>query len=350
MLRGYGGRGAQRELPSPRAFQLVPWRRKGKDEPPRSVEPQRNEQATMMSTLPLEIRLMILDHLQLSDILRLRQVCHSYRHVITAEFVQQLFTRYGQPDAVLQGCCIECLMMPGVDRVLLDVNRGHGQWRSVCFNCWRSKVTANYQRKHGSLLELATGEYAYMCPFCAWPVNSVNPDGTAEIMHPQCRRKRFFATVVWFVMAIIQVGLGVLALVMSVTVYRHVPTVLIPTMLDFGMSIIALTLFMIRSCTSDEQKYAYALSAELFMTIVRIPPVCYTARETVRSPQLGVLPKFSLGVFLLNLILRYVDTLGYTLLYFGYDPRSMFRANLSRGQKYLYYMCTFIVWCAFIPN
>ncbi|KAI0121103.1 hypothetical protein BJ170DRAFT_688187 [Xylariales sp. AK1849] len=151
-------------------------------------------------------------------------------------------------------------------------------------------------------------------------------------------------------MAILQVGLGVLALVLAVTVYRRIPSVLIPNCIDFGLSAVALCLFILRTCTADHQKYTYALAAELMMTIVRIPPVCYTARETISTPQLGTMPKFALGIFLLNLIFRFVDTIGYTLLYFGYDPRGMFLAGLPRRKKIMYYTGTFIVWCAFIPN
>jgi hypothetical protein len=62
-------------------------------------------------------------------------------------------------------------------------------------------------------------------------------------------------------------------------------------------------MFMVRTCTADDQTYAYALAAELMMTFVRIPPVCYTARETIISErqQWGALPRFALGIFLLNL-------------------------------------------------
>jgi hypothetical protein len=52
----------------------------------------------------------------------------------------------------------------------------------------------------------------------------------------------------------------------------------------------------------------------------------------------------------LHRIFRFVDTLGYGLLYFGYDPRNMFLAGLTRRKRALYYTCTLIVWCAFIPN
>jgi hypothetical protein len=182
-----------------------------------------------LPALPLELQYMILNHLDLSETVRLRQVCRFYRHMITPDVLSKQFSSYGQYDAVLQGCCSECLTTPGLGRLILDVTREHDAWRSICFRCWRVKLTPDYQRKHGPLLELANGEYGYICHFCAWPVCGGNSEGNQELLHGPCRVKRLLATVTWFVMAIIQVGLGVLALVLAVTMYRKVSTVLIPT-------------------------------------------------------------------------------------------------------------------------
>lgn len=179
---------------------------------------------------------MILRDLDLKETVRLRQVCQFYRHVITPEVLEAQFTRYGQPDAILQGCCSECLTTPGLDRLILDVTREHDSWRSICFRCWRVKLTPDYQRKHGPLLELANGELGYICHFCAWPVCGENgsSEENQETLHGPCRIKRLMATITWFIMAIFQVGLGVLALVLAVTMYRKVQTVMIPTTVCVG--------------------------------------------------------------------------------------------------------------------
>lgn len=195
----------------------------------RPVFTQGPEGASGIRSLPMELQFMILSHLDLPETVRLRQVCRFYRHVITADVLQSRFSSYGQHDAVLQGCCSECLTTPGLGRLILDVTRDHDAWRSICFRCWRVKLTPDYQRKHGPLLELASGDYGYICHFCAWPVCGESSDGSQELLHGPCRVKRLMATITWFVMAIIQVGLGVLALVLAVTMYGKVPSVLIPT-------------------------------------------------------------------------------------------------------------------------
>lgn len=196
---------------------------------------RRDPSAGALPSLPLELQLMILSRLDLPEIVGLRQVCQYYRNVITADFLQAHCTRWGQIDPVLQGCCSECLTMPGLGRLVLDVTRDHDAWRSICFRCWRTQLTPSYQRKHGPLLELANGEIGYICHFCAWPVcGEGSPENGQELLHAPCRVKRLLATLTWFLMAIIQVGLGVLALVLAVTIYRQISTVLIPTSVRTG--------------------------------------------------------------------------------------------------------------------
>ncbi|KAH8194642.1 hypothetical protein TruAng_011187 [Truncatella angustata] len=205
------------------------FRRKPRGPADLSAEKQRPGVGSGLPSLPLELQFMVLNHLNLPETVGLRQVCRFYRHVITPEVLQSRFSSYGQYDAVLQGCCSECLTTPGLDRLILDVTRDHDAWRSICFRCWRVKLTPDYQRKHGPLLELANGGIGYICHFCAWPVcGDIGSDGS-ETLHARCRIKRLMATITWFVMAIIQVGLGVLALVLAVSLYREAPTVLIPT-------------------------------------------------------------------------------------------------------------------------
>lgn len=62
-------------------------------------------------------------------------------------------------------------------------------------------------------------------------------------------------------------------------------------------------IFVVRVGTTNELTYTRALAAELIITFIRIPPVTYTARETVisESTQGGPLPRFGFGVFLINL-------------------------------------------------
>ncbi|OTB04270.1 hypothetical protein M426DRAFT_321107 [Hypoxylon sp. CI-4A] len=305
-----------------------------------------------LDSLPLELQFLILSHLDLASLITLRHTYPLYRQIITVEVVRKQFTDAdGRLDPVLQSCCTECLSMPGLDRLIVDTTRPSHTWRSICFRCWRDRLSRENSRKHWPLVEMVNGDYGYICHFCTWPVHSGGSNNRIKQMHAPCRVRRFVVVITWLIMAIIQFGLGMLAAILAWTMFRHSPTVLIPASIDFGLAILALCIFTVRVGTLNELTYTRALAAELVITFIRIPPVTYTARETVISEntQGGPLPKFGFGVFLINLIFRLLDVIGYTLLNCGYDPRSIFLGGLSLKKKLLYGFCTFMVWFAFIP-
>ncbi|KAI1206192.1 uncharacterized protein F4807DRAFT_440214 [Annulohypoxylon truncatum] len=313
---------------------------------------RRAEGEAGLDSLPLELQYLILSHLDLSSLITLRHTYPLYRHVITPDVVRRQFTaRDGRPDPVLHGCCTECLCIPGLDRLIVDTTRPSHTWRSICFRCWRDRLSREHQRKHWPLVEMVNGDYGYICHFCTWPVHSGASNSRIKQLHAPCRVRRLVVVVSWLIMAIIQFGLGMLAAVLAWTMFRNSSTVLIPASIDFGLAILALCIFVIRVGTTNEQTYTRALASELIITFIRIPPVTYTARETVISEttQGGPLPKFGFGVFLINLIFRLLDMVGYTLLNCGYDPRSIFLGGLPLKKKLLYGFCTFMVWFAFIP-
>ncbi|KAI1404416.1 hypothetical protein F4819DRAFT_494775 [Hypoxylon fuscum] len=305
-----------------------------------------------LASLPVELQYLILSQLDLHSLITLRQTSSWYRQAITLDFVRKQFpTEDGRSSPALQACCIECLCMPGLDRLIVDTTRPSHVWRSICFRCWRDLMNRESPRKHWPLVEMVNGDYGYICHFCTWPVHSGASNSRIKQMHAPCRVRRLVVVVSWLIMAVIQFGLGMLAAVLAWTMFRNTSTVLIPASIDFGLAILALIIFTIRVGTHNELTYTRALAAELVITFIRIPPVTYTARETVISEttQGGPLPKFGFGVFLINLVFRFLDMVGYTLLNCGYDPRNIFLGGLPLRKKLLYGFCTFMVWFAFIP-
>ncbi|KAI1091128.1 hypothetical protein F5B19DRAFT_493657 [Rostrohypoxylon terebratum] len=312
----------------------------------------RGEGRAGLDSLPLELQYLIISHLDLSSLVALRQTCPLYRQVVTADVLRRQFSAGdGRLDPVLDGCCTECLCIPGRDRLIVNTTQPSYEWRSICFRCWRDRLSLENHRKHWPLVEMVNGDYGYICHFCTWPVHSGTSNSRIKQMHAPCRVRRLVVVVSWLIMAIIQFGLGMLAAVLAWTMFRNSSTVLIPASIDFGLAILALCIFVVRVGTTNEQTYTRALASELIITFIRIPPVTYTARETVISEttQGGPLPKFGFGVFLINLIFRLLDMVGYTLLNCGYDPRSIFLGGLPLKKKLLYGFCTFMVWFAFIP-
>ncbi|KAI8960016.1 hypothetical protein F5Y11DRAFT_358800 [Daldinia sp. FL1419] len=319
---------------------------------PRRIGNSGNAEESGLDSLPLELQYLIISHLDLTSLVTLRETCPLYRQVITADVVRKQFTTPdGEHDPVLQNCCIECLCMPGLDRLIVDATRPAHTWRSICFRCWRHRLSRESGRKHWPLVEMVNGDYGYICHFCTWPVHSGNSNSRIKNMHAPCRVRRLVVVISWLIMAIIQFGLGMLAAVLAWTMFRNTSAVLIPATIDFCLAVVAVMIFVVRVGTASEVTYTRALAVELVITFIRIPPVTYTARETVISEttQGGPLPKFGFGVFLINLIFRFLDTVGYTLLNCGYDPRNIFLGPMPMRKKLLYGFCTFMVWFAFIP-
>ncbi|KAI0181244.1 hypothetical protein GGR52DRAFT_25364 [Hypoxylon sp. FL1284] len=256
-----------------------------------------------LASLPLELQFLMLSYLDLYSLITLRHTCPLYRQIITADLLYKQFTSDGWCDPALQACCTECLCMPGLDRLVVETSRMSHEWRSICFRCWRYRVSREGGRKHWPLVQMANGEYGYICHFCTWPVHSGTSNSRIKQMHAPCRVRRLVVVITWLIMAIIQFGLGMLAAVLAWTMFRNQPMVLIPASIDFGLAILALVIFTIRVGTTNEVTYTRALATELVITFIRIPPVTYTARETIISEttQGGPLPKFGFGVFLINL-------------------------------------------------
>jgi hypothetical protein len=182
-----------------------------------------------LTMLPLELQLQIMAYLDVQSVVCLRQTCPWFRHMITVDVVKKRFIKNGQQNAALRGCCYECLAMPGLERLILDKTRSGHLWRSLCFRCWRSKLTRNYQRVYGPVLELASNDYGYMCQFCAWPICRADPDNKLTALHSRCRFKRVFLVILWLILTFFQCALGILAATLAWTAYKHVLSVLVPS-------------------------------------------------------------------------------------------------------------------------
>lgn len=301
-------------------------------------------------SLPLELHYLIITYLDLESLLQLRRTSQFYHHVITPDLVRRLFIRNGQASLVLTACCYQCLCTPGLDRLVTDNTIDANSWQSVCFRCWSNRITVDYHINPWPVVKIANGEDGYICHFCNWPVVNNGRDDGVDRLHARCRARRRLVLFVWMIMAFLQFGIGVLCAVLAWTRYKRQPGVLIPSSIDFGLSMISVAVFVCRICTNNERKYTRLLLTELILTILRIPPVAYSARTTVANHvNRGLLLRFGLGVFLINLIFRILDFIGHALLNAGYDPRRFLQKGLSRRRKCIYGIATFLVYFAYIP-
>ncbi|KAI0903292.1 hypothetical protein F4824DRAFT_490160 [Ustulina deusta] len=258
--------------------------------------------ATDLLSLPLELHYLVIGHLDLESLLQLRRATRLYYHVITPDLVRRLFIRNDQASLSLAACCYECLCSPGLDRLVVDETLPASSWRSVCFRCWSKRITVDYHINPWPVVRIANGDDGYICHFCNWPVVSNGHDDGVDRLHARCRARRRIVLLLWFVMAFLQFGIGVLCAVLAWTRYKHQNGILIPSSIDFVLAMVSVIIFTLRVCTNNERKYTRLLFTELLLTVFRIPPVAYSARSTVAfRTALGLLPRFGFGVFLINL-------------------------------------------------
>ncbi|KAI0533777.1 hypothetical protein GGR58DRAFT_95416 [Xylaria digitata] len=306
--------------------------------------------ATDLLSLPLELHYLIIGHLDLDSLLQLRRISRFYHHVITPDLVRQLFVRNGRASLSLTACCYECLCTPGLDRLVTDRTLEPDSWQSVCFRCWSNRITVDYHINPWPVVQIANGDEGYICHFCNWPVVNNGRDDGIDRLHASCRARRRLVLLIWFLMAFLQFGIGVLCAVLAWTRYKHKSGVLIPSSIDFALAMLSVGVFACRICTNNERKYTKLLFTELILTILRIPPVAYSARSTIAfRTDPGVLTRFGFGIFLINLIFRILDFVGHAFLNAGYDPRRFLQRGLNRRTKVLYGIATFLVYFAYIP-
>lgn len=177
-----------------------------------------------LASLPLELQYLIISQLDLSSLAALRQTCSLYRQVITPDLVRKQFG----DSPVIHSCCVECLCMPGLDRLIVDTTRLDHEWRSVCFQCWHDQMGRDGYHKQWPVVIMANGDKGYICHFCTWPVHNGGSNSRIMQMHAPCRFRRLLVVISWLIMAIIQFGLGMLAAVLAWTMFRNQSTVLIP--------------------------------------------------------------------------------------------------------------------------
>ncbi|KAI0389928.1 hypothetical protein F5Y17DRAFT_94846 [Xylariaceae sp. FL0594] len=258
--------------------------------------------ASDLLSLPLELHYIILQYLDLKSLLALRKTSRTYFRIITVDQVRQLFIRHGRASPCLTACCNQCLSTPGLDRLVIDTSLDIHEWRSVCFRCWANRITQDYHLNPWPLIQIANGGEGYICQFCNWPVVHTGHDGDSGRLHAACRARRRLVLVLWFMMAFLQFGLGVICAVLAWTRYKRQVAIVIPSSIDFALAMLSVTVFGFRICTSNERTYARLLFVELILTVLRLPPVAYAAHTTiVFRLQAGLLPKFSFGIFFINL-------------------------------------------------
>ncbi|KAH9902162.1 hypothetical protein F4778DRAFT_111325 [Xylariomycetidae sp. FL2044] len=347
-------------MPAPEIHPLRPRRSREQSRTDKSSSPNRaggGAHRHALNRLPFEIQLMIISELDVSSLLRLRQTCRLHLHYVTPDVVRKLFVPAAAtaadgvlssqvPDPDLRGACRQCLGYPGLGKILVETALDD-PWQSTCLRCWRIHLRTRDRggrdrESRDALVVFASGQQGSVCRVCGWPCLGDRPS------HRRCRFKAQVAVAVWFALGFVQFSLTIVVAAAAWSNYDHIPVVMIPASVAFGLAIISVLLVWVQTVMASP-RFLWNLVVELVSTALWVPPVYFTAVQTTNREEISLesFPIFACAVFASAFVIRLLNTAGYLLLYFDYDARNPYLPDLPASKKALYVSGTLLVLWAF---
>ncbi|KAI1374093.1 hypothetical protein F4677DRAFT_461664 [Hypoxylon crocopeplum] len=292
-----------------------------------------------LTSMPWELQLMVLSQLDVKGALNLKKTCRIYFNYLTGKVIEKNNTENGYITFDLLNCCSLCLATPAIGDLVFDDSRRQDPWRSLCFKCWRVKCSPDYHRKPQCLIKFVNGRDGHVCTFCGWPSMS-------DKTHPSCRKKLLAINAVWCTFSGFQFCLLALAVTVAWTSYPNVPQVVLPASLNFFVAFGYFTLFTL-DATHQGVTSAHRMPLELLSTILWIPAIVYARKDIDRNEAAwSYYPAFVCAIFAASMLTYVLHAIGFALIFCGYDPRSHSIPGLSKKQKALYVVCSFLVYWA----
>ncbi|KAK3303923.1 uncharacterized protein B0T15DRAFT_485713 [Chaetomium strumarium] len=327
--------------------------------PPRPPQPPKRRPLHLL-TLPPEILIMILQHLNFPAILRVSTTCKQLHHLASPA---QISTLVGADwlDAQLQRHCKRCLV--------------HDPWRSIFLtpqpqprprDCDPSSSVCKYalaslclgcaikvrdpRIRVGRRVPMAKADVVLVCRWCGFPVvlgfrSHHIVISQRDQMHRLCYRRYHHALFVFrFVLGGLQFGLGIVAAALAWRYFRHRVLVFAPTVTNFLLMWICLAFLHLRD--TSRRTYHYTLLLELAILALWIPPVYYVAGDIISHKSGGPVPRATqatLAMFALNMYFRLVNLAGNIVLLFRFDSTMWTRLGLPRWRRPFHYLATALV-------
>ncbi|KAI1390191.1 uncharacterized protein F4822DRAFT_428533 [Hypoxylon trugodes] len=291
-----------------------------------------------LTTLPWELQLEIASHLDVRNIILLRQTCHLYRDYFTVDAIDKLFTNQGRVDE-LRFCCYKCLTIPASRDLVLDKTRGPNQWRSLCFICWRIDHSPSIHdaTREAYDIQFSNNRHGHVCLWCGWPT-------FFNYYHVRCGDIFDATDNFWWCMASLRCTM---LAVVSGTIWFHYTgnyQVVIPAMLNFFTSFVVVflvSLYYFRwGCTTPLR-----VPIEVMMTLAWIPAVVYAAQDLANNKENPDQYSYLVcTVFVARCFIYFLNLLCEAMLVLGYNPRDFAHPGISERRKLLYVFCSFMVY------
>ena len=157
--------------------------------------------ACLILNLPVELQLLILEHLDFADFERLRRTCRSYHAFITKSVISQFFSPAELRTTLLSHCYL-CLRHDPSRKALLCPDRSDPRYplASRCIDC----ASRRDEFAVGKRFALGNLTSAWICRWCGFPVPSDEAAIHVANFHRACHRKFNFCVVGWFFTGMLQ--------------------------------------------------------------------------------------------------------------------------------------------------
>ncbi|KAL7628661.1 hypothetical protein AAE478_000176 [Parahypoxylon ruwenzoriense] len=232
-----------------------------------------------LASLPWELQLLVMSHMKLRDILRLRKTCRLYYYYLTERrHIMMLFAGHGWVDPDLLHCCVECFDMLAPRKLVLDEPSEGRLWRSMCLRCWRVKRNPEFYHLPERSVTFVDGSTGAICDFCDWPVS-------ARKYHQTCHLVKGCVITFWASMAALYFPFVLGSIFAAIVGTPSDLLVLIPALATFLLMFACILLLSFKR-TKKLNFMPFQLFVEVVSAVVWILTICALAQNPNRGKSL----------------------------------------------------------------
>lgn len=247
--------------------------------------------------VPVEIQLLLIDHLNFLDIRSLRQTCKYFYSLYNPMTITHRFQGSLPFRDELYRYCRVCHYYSS------DISHAEREWfpnNHMLFPalCWQCRP----------------GRYT-----CKWCACDIGPEAVIRDFHSRCFKRYICVLWVFFILGLCQAALLFGGLVLAWRDYKDVRTVTGPITTSFIMALPRYIVLFLRS--SVEWTFHKSLRIEAVMTLLWISPVYYVTHKWLESDH-TVDQKVCFAFFWANFGFHLLNSIGYRLLMLGNTANS----------------------------
>ncbi|KAG5750284.1 hypothetical protein H9Q70_007063 [Fusarium xylarioides] len=276
--------------------------------------------------LPAELQLMILQHLTFGELESLRRTCRLLRYTINKPFIREVFPGI---KCELLSTCFRCLRHDAMRDHLIHADESDARYplANECLEC----VSSRGGFVVGRMYTLGTFATVCVCRYCGFPVTSDAAWKEYEF-HRVCYRRYRMILLYYFLVGCAQSTITIAAASLCWKYYKKEKLVLGPTVVNFLMA-----------------GWVFCLKMGIFG--LWIPPLTGVVRTMGKGAE-GVQAADIATIFFIacNMLFRFINVLGNTLLVSEYKLWRRYMPNQSRPARILNKVIAFLIFWTYPPS